>query len=281
MSHVLRQIEPGLPIGPKTSHCKAARALAVTRDSGVAMSKTCISARLPSCVVALLGPSCARAERSKTSPRYGGDGVTQDGTLVRGKIAKVEAELVTLTGERREDGDRNHPDPITEVKRVTRRNRRDCRTPAATRTPVRAPDDSDDTVFDVVLGSALASEMSRVEEDVNGTLAPAVVIDEVTGFRRARSLPASDEREGFRQSQRPRGTGVCFTRLTVGSVTYDIATTPLFYRAESNKKEDAVKIGVGAAAGAMSARLRVAKKARPLARPSAPAAAPPWCWPPR
>ena len=43
-------------------------------------------------------------------------------------------------------------------------------------------------------------------------------------------------------------------------MTYDIATTPLFYRAESNKKDDAVKIGVGAAAGAIVGAITGGKK---------------------
>jgi hypothetical protein len=45
--------------------------------------------------------------------------------------------------------------------------------------------------------------------------------------------------------------GLRFTRLQTGPVTYDIDTRPLYYIAESTKKDDAVKIGVGAAAGAV------------------------------
>ena len=51
-----------------------------------------------------------------------------------------------------------------------------------------------------------------------------------------------------------------FTRLTTGAVTYDIDTKPLYYVAESTKKDDAVKIGVGAAAGAVIGAITGGKK---------------------
>ncbi len=92
------------------------------------MSKTRFASFAVSCVVALtLAPSCTRAEAIEDIPA-GTEVtvVTQDGTLVRGKIAKVEPELVTLTGER--------PNTTTEVTR-TRDYRSEARRPVgATRT---------------------------------------------------------------------------------------------------------------------------------------------------
>ena len=80
-----------------------------------------VSHRLLSvCVVALtLAPSCTRAEAIENIPT-GTEVtvVTQDGTLVRGKIAKVEPELVTLTGERPNTTTEVTRTAITEVKRV-------------------------------------------------------------------------------------------------------------------------------------------------------------------
>ena len=86
------------------------------------MSKTRFASFAVSCVVALtLAPSCTRAEAIEDIPT-GTEVtvVTQDGTLVRGKIAKVEPELVTLTGER--------PNTTTEVTR-TRDHRSEARRP--------------------------------------------------------------------------------------------------------------------------------------------------------
>ena len=79
------------------------------------MSKSRFASFAVSCVVALtLAPSCTRAEAIENIPA-GTEVtvVTQDGTLVRGKIAKVEPELVTLTGER--------PNTTTEVTRTALR----------------------------------------------------------------------------------------------------------------------------------------------------------------
>ena len=47
--------------------------------------------------------------------------VTQDGTLVRGKIAKVDADVVTLTGERPNTSTEITRTSIAEVKRVEAR----------------------------------------------------------------------------------------------------------------------------------------------------------------
>ena len=116
---------------------------------------------------------------------------------------------------------------------------------------------------------------------MTGTIDSPVVIDEVT------VIPAGSKLRGYVTSAQESGKvkgraelGFRFTSLTVGPVTYDIATKPISCRAESNKKDDAVKIGVGAAAGAIVGAITGGKRARRLAPPSAQAAAPAWCWPP-
>ena len=99
------------------------------------MSKTRFASFAVSCVVALtLAPSCTRAEAIEDIPT-GTEVtvVTQDGTLVRGKIAKVDPELVTLTGERPNTTTEVTRTAITEVKRVDPKEaaERDCRAPGA------------------------------------------------------------------------------------------------------------------------------------------------------
>jgi len=199
--------------------------------------------------------------------------VTSDGTLVRGKIAKVEAERVILTSDRGAKKPANTEitrTSITEVKRVrpgdldTSSDAPREAAPTATRTaPARARTVTvpDGTTLDVELGSALASDTSRVEQDVTGTIDSAVVIDEVT------VIPAGSRLRGYVTSAQDSGKvkgraelGFRFTSLTVGPVTYDISTQPIFYRAENNKKDDAVKIGVGAAAGAIVGAITGGKK---------------------
>ncbi|MGH9219953.1 MAG: hypothetical protein ACRD1W_11665, partial [Vicinamibacterales bacterium] len=210
-----------------------------------------------SCIVALtFAPSCTRAEAIENIPA-GTEVtvVTQDGTLVRGKIAKVEPELVTLTGERPNMTTEVARHAITEVKRVEPDDADDdavSRPAPARAAVVRTITIPDNTVMDVTLNTSHSSEDSRVEERVNGTLASPVVIDNVT------AIPAGAKLTGYLTSVKDSGEvkgraqlGLRFTRLQTGSVTYDIETRPMSWVAESTKKEDAVKIGAGAAAGAV------------------------------
>ena len=232
---------------------------------------------LAGCVLTtVMGLACARAEAIEDIPT-GTEVtvVTTDGTLVRGKIAKVEPERVILTSERGASKPANTEitrTSITEVKRVApgdvdtpSSDTRSGEAPAAaTRTaPARARTVTipDGTTLDVELGSALASDTSRVEQDVTGTIDSPVVIDEVT------VIPSGSKLRGYVTSAQESGKvkgraelGFRFTSLTVGPVTYDISTRPIFYRAENNKKDDAVKIGVGAAAGAIVGAITGGKK---------------------
>lgn len=193
--------------------------------------------------------------------------VTQDGTVVRGKIAKVEPELVTLSGERPNTTTRITRKSIAEVKRAEPESAPEpssASAPAPRRTTapiVRTLTIPDNTVLDVTLGTALASDTSRIEETVRGTLASPVVIDGTTVIPSGTSLLGhvtnvddSDKIKGRAE------LSFRFTTLTVGSVTYDIDTKPLYYQAEGTKKEDAVKIGVGAAAGALVGAITGGKK---------------------
>ncbi len=205
----------------------------------------------------MLSTACQRAEALEQIPA--GTEVTvmtQDGTLVRGKIAKVEPELVTLTGERPNTTTEITRTSISEVKRVGPEER-DPEAPPVVRT-ITVPDN---TVLDVTLNTALASDASTVEQRVRGTVASPVVIDGVAVIPAGAGLVGhvthvddSDKIKGRAE------LSFKFTRLTTGSVTYDIATKPLYYVAEGTKKEDAVKIGVGAAAGALVGAITGGKK---------------------
>jgi biotin carboxyl carrier protein len=218
----------------------------------------------------LLATACARTEAVENIPA-GTEVtvVTQDGTLVRGKIAKVDAELVTLTGERPNTSTEITRTAIKEVKRVSSDDREPAAAaPSATAAAskpaapiVRTFTIPDNTVLDVTLGTALASDTSRVEQPVRGTVASPVVIDGTT------VVPAGASLQGHvthvDDSDKIKGRAELsfrFTRLTTGSVTYDIDTTPLAFVAEGTKKDDAVKIGAGAAAGAVIGAIAGGKK---------------------
>jgi hypothetical protein len=212
----------------------------------------------------MLSTACARTEAVESMPA-GTEVtvVTQDGTLVRGKIAKVEPEVLTLTGER--------PNTTTEITRssiaeVKRANTERAPEVEKARAPEAAPivrtiTIPDNTVLDVTLDTSHSSEDSRVEERVSGTLAAPVVIDNVT------AIPAGAKLTGILTTVKDSGEvkgraelGLRFSRLQTGSVTYDIDTKPLAWVAESTKKEDAVKIGAGAAAGAVIGAITGGKK---------------------
>lgn len=230
------------------------------------MSKTRFASFAVSCVAALtLASSCTRAEAIEDIPT-GTEVtvVTQDGTLVRGKIAKVDSELVTLSGERPNSTTEVTRTAITEVKRVDPKEA-SAETPdrpaPARAAVVRTLTIPDNTVLDVRLDTSHSSEDSRVEERVNGTLASDVVIDHVT------AIPAGAKLTGHLTNVKDSGEikgraelGLQFTRLQSGSVTYDIDTKPLSWVAESTKKEDAIKIGAGAAAGAVIGAITGGKK---------------------
>jgi hypothetical protein len=213
---------------------------------------------------------------------------TADGTLVQGKIAKVEPNIVTLT-ERPNSTTEISRESIAEVRRISPADRvtpADSVTPAergtaadreraadresraersaAAETPapaverrrseaiVRTFTIPDNTTMNVTLNTPLASDTSRVEQTVNATLASPVEVDgDVV-------IPAGSALSGHvthaKESAKVKGRaelGFRFTTLTVGGTTYDIDTKPLSYVAENTKKDDAVKIGVGAAAGSV------------------------------
>ncbi len=222
------------------------------------MKKLAISATVAKTLLyMLLTAACTRAEAVENIPA-GTEVtvVTQDGTLVRGKIAKVDDTSVTLTGERPNTSTEITRTSIAEVKRVSNTDSAPAAAPV-----VRTITVPDNTVLDVTLNTALASDASRVEERVNGTLASPIVIDGTTVIPSGAAL--SGHVTHVDDSDKIKGRAELsfrFTRLTTGAVTYDIDTKPLAYVAEGTKKDDAVKIGVGAAAGAVIGAITGGKK---------------------
>jgi uncharacterized membrane protein len=220
-----------------------------------------------SCIAALtMASACTRAEAIEDMPA-GTEVtvVTEDGTLVRGKIAKVEPELVTLTGERPNTTTEVARTAIAEVKRVEPDDADEDAVsrsaPARAAAVVRTVTIPDNAVLDVRLDTSHASDTSRVEERVSGTLASPLEVDGVT------AIPAGAKLTGYltavEESAKVKGRAelaLRFTRLQTGAVTYDIDTRPLSWVAESTKKDDAIKIGAGAAAGAVIGAITGGKK---------------------
>lgn len=235
------------------------------------MRKLSLTAGIAKCAFyVLLATACTRAEAIEKIP-VGTEVtvMTADGTLVRGKIAEVNSNTVTLTGESPSTTTEITRTSIKEVKRVE---------PATAATPGNVPAADvkerapaapivrnitipDNTEIDVTLNTALASDTSRIEQRVNGTVASPVVVDGVTVIPSGSSV--SGNVTNVKESGKVKGRAqlaFSFNRLSVGGTTYDIDTKPFSYVAESTKKDDAVKIGVGAGAGAVIGAIAGGKK---------------------
>jgi hypothetical protein len=101
------------------------------------------------------------------------------------------------------------------------------------------------------LASSVASDTSKVEDVVRAELRQAVMVDGQA------VLPAGTELVGtvtdVARSGRVKGrarVAYRFSSLRHDSERYDISTAPIAHQAEPTKKKDAVKIGIGAGAGA-------------------------------
>ena len=101
------------------------------------------------------------------------------------------------------------------------------------------------------LKSAVASDSSKVEDTVRAALRQPVVVDGQT------VLPVGTELVGtvtdVERSGRVKGlarVAYRFSSLRHDSERYDIKTAAIAHQAEPTKKKDAVKIGIGAGAGA-------------------------------
>jgi len=117
------------------------------------------------------------------------------------------------------------------------------------------------TTLHVRLATTVASDASRVEDTVRGTLAEAIVVDETT------VAPAGSEVIGTvleaKQSGRVKGraeVAIDFDRLRIGDETHRIKTAHIAREAASTKKKDAEKIGIGAGAGAVIGAIAGGKK---------------------
>ena len=107
------------------------------------------------------------------------------------------------------------------------------------------------TTLRLDLKSAVASDSSKVEDTVRAALRQPVVVDGQT------VLPVGTELVGtvtdVERSGRVKGlarVAYRFSSLRHDSERYDIKTAAIAHEAEPTKKKDAVKIGIGAGAGA-------------------------------
>lgn len=117
------------------------------------------------------------------------------------------------------------------------------------------------TRLTLVMGTGVSSRSSHVEQPVQATLARAIVIDGTT------VVPAGSAVSGYvsqaERSGRVKGRariGVRFNTLRVDGARYRVQTASINRVAPGTKKDDAVKIGIGAGAGAVVGAIAGGKK---------------------
>jgi hypothetical protein len=197
-------------------------------------------------IVALTATAALACQSSPTLEELpAGTDVTiemQDGRHVTGKLVSVDPETVVVNGEKNNGKVWVTRTNIAEVQSGEQPREPELREVIV---PVGAG-------LDVRLEAPIASDTSQVEDMVRATLAEPFVADGVTIAPAGSTLIGTVT--GVRESGRVRGRaelGVRFNRLQTPAVTYDIRTAPLRWVAEGTKGEDAAKIGIGAAAGAV------------------------------
>ena len=117
------------------------------------------------------------------------------------------------------------------------------------------------TLLPLTLDSYVASDTSRVESPVHARLRRAVIVNGIE------VLPAGTRLSGFvteaRQSARVKGRGRVafrFTTMSVADDRYRVSTSRVVREAPGTKKDDALKIGIPAGAGAIIGAIADGKK---------------------
>jgi hypothetical protein len=108
------------------------------------------------------------------------------------------------------------------------------------------------TAIPLELETPLSSETTQVEAPVRARVRQAVIVDGIVAIPTGATLSGvvtQVERAGRVQGRAQ--LAFVFNRLEAGNVREDVNAAPVAYVAESTKGEDAAKIGVGAAGGAI------------------------------
>ena len=209
-------------------------------------------------LIALTAMACQRTPPLEEMPA--GTDVTiqlQDGQRVTGRLVNVDKDTVVVTREasRIPEGPAAIQRPAASAPKVevTRSKITEVLpTPDVPELELREATVPAGSTLDAQLGTSLASDTSSVEQTVEATLTVPLLAEGVTVAPAGSTLVGTVT--SVRESGRVRGRAeiaLQFTRLRTDAVTYDIRTEPLRWVAEATKGEDAVKVGVGAAAGAV------------------------------
>jgi hypothetical protein len=108
------------------------------------------------------------------------------------------------------------------------------------------------TAMQVTLETSIASDTSKAEDPVRGKLARAVNVDGVTAVPSGSEIYETVlEANGSGKVKGLASIAFSFNRLAVRNEKLDIRTSRISRQADTTKKEDAKKVGIGAGAGAL------------------------------
>jgi len=108
------------------------------------------------------------------------------------------------------------------------------------------------TTLNLTLETAVSSDESRPEDQVRATLSKPIVVDGMTVVKVGAEATGSILQA--KQSGKIKGLASVsfrFDRLHAGDETHQIHTARISRQAQSTKKQDATKIGIGTGAGAL------------------------------
>jgi hypothetical protein len=117
------------------------------------------------------------------------------------------------------------------------------------------------TTLSLELETAVSSDKSRSEDPVRARLARPILIEDMTAVPAGAELHGSvlEARESGRVSGRA-SIAIRFDKLRSGEQSYDIQTSRIARQADSTKREDVKKVGIGAGAGAIIGAIAGGKK---------------------
>jgi hypothetical protein len=108
------------------------------------------------------------------------------------------------------------------------------------------------TQLGLTLHTAVASDTSKVEDPVKATLRRSIMRDDLTVL--PSGTPLTGSVVAVERSGKVKGLAslsIRFTSLTVDDERYDLTASTVSRQAQSTKKKDATKVGIGTGAGAL------------------------------
>ena len=133
--------------------------------------------------------------------------------------------------------------------------------PAETKPQFREVTIPSGTALHVKLTSAVASDTSKTEDAVRGELSQPIVVDDATVVPAGTAILGAvlaAVRSGRVEGRASIAIG--FDRLSVGNQTHPIRTARITEEAQSTRREDVKKVGIGAGAGAVVGAIAGGKK---------------------